>query len=443
MDEALRISISTFLTTAPYYFIYCLPFMDHLRSSKKALLMMISICSLLYGLLLFNLIWMIPDWQNYLICFYIVSYLVLFIVYLSAFHIPAVRLIYIFLFLQSYSCMIKHICKYAAIVLFPEARYIVASIPQTCFIIAAFIVTFPGLIYFLKKHIKDAFEEQPQKNIIVLCLIGFFFLAINYLYTYIYHDSIYSSFLNFLMLFLIMVTGLSTYFLSVIILKCSAAHTQLQANLQHIEKRLSLQIQSYRLLTEKIENIRKARHDLRHHLHVMNAYVKNGQHEELAHYLMEYSESMPPDSGFIYCRNSAVNSVISYYLEQAVNAGTFLDIRIDITENMTIQDSDLCIIFGNIFENAAKSCLRQEDGRKFIRCRCETIDNKIVLTVDNSVPETERCSAKDERKPSGIGLSSITAVTKKYGGYTHFSCLDGVFSSSVVLYTNHLPNQSS
>jgi sensor histidine kinase regulating citrate/malate metabolism len=191
-----------------------------------------------------------------------------------------------------------------------------------------------------------------------------------------------------------------------------------------MKNQLALQAQHYEHLTESIEYARAARHDLRHHLSVISDYAGKGDNAGLRAYLDEYIGGIPDEPLTPYCSNHAVNAVAQHYLAMAKQSGAKLDIRLRLPQDAGIPDSDLCIVFGNILENAAQSCARQEDGRRFIRAGCETAGGRLVFTVDNSVSDS---------RGEGVGQRSVRAVAKKYDGSAEFAREGDTYKTSVIL----------
>ena len=64
-----------------------------------------------------------------------------------------------------------------------------------------------------------------------------------------------------------------------------------------------------------------------------------------------------------------------------------MDVKLELPADTGIKDTDLTIVFGNLFENAVHSVIGQSGGRRFIFARCGIENNKLILTVDNSVEE--------------------------------------------------------
>ena len=209
----------------------------------------------------------------------------------------------------------------------------------------------------------------------------------------------------------------------------------LEAKIQKTNQELALQKAYYEMLRSHINEVKAARHDLRHHLTVIQSYIFSDDRERLEEYLKEHIRSLPSDDEIVFCKNFAVNSILRYYIDIAKSEGIQVETRVDLTENIGINDSDLCIIFGNCIENATEACRRLVDG-KFIKINSRLIGQMLIITIDNSC---ERNIGKNgdaflSHKREGTGISSVKAVARKYGGTVQFEAGSGVFQASVLLF---------
>ena len=213
-----------------------------------------------------------------------------------------------------------------------------------------------------------------------------------------------------------------------IILSTEMAEKEKMLELAQIqtENQLALQTNRYEQIVANIEKTRQERHDLRHHLSVVSAYVEKNNYESLKTYLADYLGSLPKNEEPPYCQNHAVDAVVRHYAARARAAGAEIEIEINLPRQAGVPDSDLCIVFGNILENAAKAIERQNAGRKYVKAKCETDDSKIVITVDNSVNV-------GEKQRSGIGLKSVRTVAEKSDGGVLFESGVGIYQSSVLI----------
>ena len=107
-------------------------------------------------------------------------------------------------------------------------------------------------------------------------------------------------------------------------------------------------------------------------------------------------------------------------------------------------DNDLCLVFGNLIENAIEACRRMdtsdslnEKSSHFIRLHAHVHYKTLIITMDNSfdghVSIQNGKYRSSKRDDYGIGLSSIRSVAGKYDGDVAFEAADGVFQSSVYL----------
>ena len=110
----------------------------------------------------------------------------------------------------------------------------------------------------------------------------------------------------------------------------------------------------------------------------------------------------------------------------------------DIPEQITISEPEVCALLGNLLKNAVEACQEVHGSVPFIRVRGTSEDGHIVITVDNSCEqeptwENERLlSTKHEGY--GIGTWAVQTAAEQNGGSANFSCKDGVFYAYVFLY---------
>ena len=75
---------------------------------------------------------------------------------------------------------------------------------------------------------------------------------------------------------------------------------------------LYMQQEQYNTLNKAIEETRHARHDMRHHLSILNSFVKRKDWADLENYLSEMSKSIP-SSELKLCENNAIDGVAGHY----------------------------------------------------------------------------------------------------------------------------------
>lgn len=214
---------------------------------------------------------------------------------------------------------------------------------------------------------------------------------------------------------------------------------EMGANMRLLRENQFLQIQDaqYEKLQRSIEETRRARHDLRQHLMVLQDCIENRDWEVLSRYANAYGESIPPETLRSYSKNRAADAVLRYYAERAAQQQIEIEIFVQMEERTAIPEPEFCVLLGNLLENAVESCLRQERER-FIRVNVrQQGEGLLSVTVDNACrqePVVEQGRLRSvKHRGVGLGTESARRIAERYHGDLRFQWEDGVFYTSVML----------
>lgn len=434
MRGAVLLSIGRLICTTPWFVICCVPFYPQKRVNRAVMFWVISAASILF--FLFNFFLQLYD-ETYISkssIVFPVLYVVMFGLFLYGFRAAPVKMLYIFLLVQAISTTINYTAAIFLKPFYPGERISLLNNPAySLMILLITAAVMPALWYFFTHQLREALEELHNRDFLLLCISP----ALIFIVTVIFSDLAANTSIPqgeaISIFLLISVTGIITYFINVSMVLNAARSTRLETNVAAMEQQIKVQLQSYMQLTQNVETVRALRHDLRHHLTVMTAFVEQENISGLAAYLSEYRQSLPDENELQICGNYTVDVLVRYYMQQAKEAGAQVDVKLDLPADTGIKDTDLTIVFGNLFENAVQSVKRQTGGRSFIFARCGIENNKLILTVDNSA-ENEENGKKGSRPVPGIGQNSVKAVADKYHGTVRFTQEDDVYRASVLLF---------
>lgn len=209
----------------------------------------------------------------------------------------------------------------------------------------------------------------------------------------------------------------------------------LQQRLDISNLMVTMQQEQYEKLKFNIEEMSKTRHDLRHHILVIKGGIESKNYDNVLSYLNELSTTIEPEYSLI-CENIAVNAIVSHYISMAYKNNIKVDISIDIPKELPIIETDICIIIGNLLENALEACNQVTDN-KFIYTKISVINNSIAIIVKNS--SKNNIHIKDgnfistKHSGNGIGTASIKSIAEKYNGVANFEYKDNFFKSSILI----------
>ena len=200
---------------------------------------------------------------------------------------------------------------------------------------------------------------------------------------------------------------------------------------------LQMQAAQYRSLQKNMEDVRRARHDLRQHFIALQGCVESGDLNAVADYVSAHLPTLPLDSGRVYCRNFALNAVLCHYMDLAVQQNTDMTISVQMEEETVIPEPELCALVGNLLENALEACIWLRNNRPIQVRISQEGRSTLAITVDNPCPQPPQREGNlllsTKHKGPGFGTQSVRIIAEHYHGDARFEWEDGVFRASVLL----------
>jgi len=192
----------------------------------------------------------------------------------------------------------------------------------------------------------------------------------------------------------------------------------------------------------EVENIyrqmRGWRHDYHNHIQVMKAYRSLDENEKIDAYLDSLETDLTSVDTLIKSGNVMVDAILNSKLSLAKNRNIDIKAKAVVPKNINISETDLCVVAGNLLDNAVEACMRIGDGSKrFIRVYMDVKRDNLYLSVTNTSAGVIR--KRDGRYVSGkginhgFGLIRVDKIVDKYGGYIKRRDEDGAFTSEILL----------
>lgn len=194
----------------------------------------------------------------------------------------------------------------------------------------------------------------------------------------------------------------------------------------------------YREMEHMYREMRGWRHDFRNHIQLLKTYAQKGDLYAVGSYLTELEDDLKRVDPAVKTGNpmadAILNSKISLAKAQAI------PVRVDahIPVKLSISDLDLCVILGNLFDNAMEANLQLPEGQRMIRVYMDMKGNQLYISFTNLAPggKQEKVNGRfstTKGKGHGYGLARIDTVVKRLGGYLRRASEEGAFTTEILL----------
>ena len=280
----------------------------------------------------------------------------------------------------------------------------------------SYMITVWILICFIWNHYHFFKEERIFSVIVILLYLGIIFLGV-------YYDGTVAGGIGALIFIL------------------------LEYLLQRIMKReedktIIYQNKLMKQQMDEIENIymtmRGWRHDYHNHLQSLKGYLSLNKVEQMKNYLNELETDLDSIDTLYHSGNLQLDSILNAKLAIAEKGQIRIHCDASIPPHLHVSDLDLCVILGNLLDNAIESCRKIKDSdERFIRVYIGILKKQLYILITNATSETVKQRTDHyfttKRGDHGHGLKRVDQVVKKYDGYLNRQNEPGIFATEIVL----------
>lgn len=193
----------------------------------------------------------------------------------------------------------------------------------------------------------------------------------------------------------------------------------------------------YEEVKEIYLNMRGWRHDYHNHLQVMKAQIAAGQLEEMKHYLNDLEQNLEQVDTYVKSGNLMADAILNSKLSIAGQKGIRVNCKAVLPAALSVEDVDLCVLLGNLLDNALEACEKIPEEQRFLRIYMVVNRSQLYMSVQNSAREeldfNERNYISTKRGNHGLGMKRVKALADKYEGYLTLANEPGIFAAEVTL----------
>lgn len=214
-----------------------------------------------------------------------------------------------------------------------------------------------------------------------------------------------------------------------------------------LSKKIDRQIAAYqRELIEthyqEVENmyrqIRGWRHDYRNHIQMMKVLAENGDLDGIKAYLDELDTDLNTVDTVVKTGNAMADAILNSKISLARSRNITTQVDAHIPVKLSMSELDLCVILGNLFDNAIEASLALPEDQRIIRVYMDMKGTQLYLSFTNrtagkKLPKVGKIFKTTKGADHGFGLVRIDNIIERLDGYLSRNSEDGAFTTELLI----------
>lgn len=184
-------------------------------------------------------------------------------------------------------------------------------------------------------------------------------------------------------------------------------------------------------------NMRGWRHDYHNHIQTLKAYLALEHYDRIESYLGELEADLAKVDNLVKSGNLMVDAILNSKLSLAKGYGIEVKCKVLVPEHIRISDIDICVLLGNLLDNAIEACNEIDTEKRFIRIYGDIVQKQFYFFILNSSIENLNFNQKnyvsEKRGEHGHGLKRVNLTVDKYDGYIKLKNEPGVFATEIMI----------
>ena len=194
----------------------------------------------------------------------------------------------------------------------------------------------------------------------------------------------------------------------------------------------------YRETETMYQEMRGWRHDFRNHLQLLKSYAQKGDLDTVQAYLAELEQDLSRVDPAVKTGNTMADAILNSKISLARSKGVPVRADARIPVKLSISDLDLCVILGNLFDNAIEASVKLPESQRLIRLYMDMKGSQLYISFTNFAPGGKLTQAGGRFSTTkgsghGFGLLRIDSVVKRLGGYLRRASEEGAFTTEILL----------
>lgn len=180
------------------------------------------------------------------------------------------------------------------------------------------------------------------------------------------------------------------------------------------------------------------RHDYRNHIQMMKSLAAAGDLEAVKKYLDGLDEDLSTVDTVIKTGNKMTDAILNSKISLAKSKHITVVADAHVPVALTTSELDLCIIIGNLFDNAIEASMALPEEERLIRVYMDMKNTQLYMcftnfTAGKKLHKENGLFRTTKGSGHGFGLVRIDTIVERNGGYLNRNSEDGAFTTEVLL----------
>lgn len=194
----------------------------------------------------------------------------------------------------------------------------------------------------------------------------------------------------------------------------------------------------YQEIETMYTKMRGWRHNYRNHIQVMKALAEKGDIEAIKDYLNKLDEDLTTIDMVVKTGNTMADAILNSKISLAKSKGIKVKVDAHIPIKLKMSELDLCVILGNLFDNAIEANLPLPEDERLIRVYMDMKNTQLYISFTNFTASGKLAKEANLFKTTkgdghGFGLVSIDSIIEKLDGYISRNSEDGAFTTEILI----------
>ncbi|MBQ7015362.1 MAG: GHKL domain-containing protein [Firmicutes bacterium] len=194
----------------------------------------------------------------------------------------------------------------------------------------------------------------------------------------------------------------------------------------------------YHEVENMYRQIRGWRHDYRNHIQVMKSYAASNDMDAIKRYLDELDTDLSTVDVAIKTGNAMADAILNSKISLARSRQIPVTVDAHIPVALKMSELDLCVIIGNLFDNAIEANMPLPEEKRMIRVYMDMKNTQLYMSFTNMTASKKRVKEGGRFRTTkgeghGFGLVRVDDIVARYDGYLSRNSEDGAFTTEILL----------